>query len=551
MERPALPWAKPRFEIALLVLVAVAALLPVYPGNTQDVSRLCLAREVLQGHLTIEPCASKTLDHAIYNGREYSDKAPGLSFIALPIVWAVGLHGPPGMGHSEKSEAKLWTIRLVASGLAFLALAFLIGRVSEGIAPGYGAAALVAFALGTYVCPLAATTFDHVLAGAFVFGGFLLAWSRRYLLAGLAVALAVDTNYLCGLLAIVIAAYVLSAGWRPLLRFALGSIVPLALLGAYDWAAFGSPFHLSYRYVSNRYSESQSGGFFGIGVPNAHAVEQVFVGSRGILVASPVIVAAVVGLFLLGRRYRGEAIVCGVAFGLLVLANCGYFLPYGGTHVGPRFLVPSLPFVALGLAPAFARWFRTTAVLAAVSILSMATLTDRPETDDLGVRPDPRRREAPLGKRSVRDQRPALGLGRPPRIGPACLPRLRSRVRSRDLRRSLGSSRALANSAVGAHEHGPSLGINPFTPYGYGHPSATDSPCEKRPRVSKSVDTKGHFASSAAKKNPSNVVAPAVPGSRSSMMRTTSPMNALRGRFVLTMRSGAICRGRSSRSERR
>jgi hypothetical protein len=43
--------------------------------------------------------------------------------------------------------------------------------------------------------------------------------------------------------------------------------------------------------------------------------------------------------------------------------------------VGPRFLVPSLPFIALGLGPAFARWFRTTAVLAAFSIVSMATLT--------------------------------------------------------------------------------------------------------------------------------------------------------------------------------
>jgi hypothetical protein len=58
-----------------------------------------------------------------------------------------------------------------------------------------------------------------------------------------------------------------------------------------------------------------------------------------------------------------------------VLANLGYFLPYGGTFVGPRFLVPSLPFIALGLGPAFARWFRTTAVLAAFSIVAMAMLT--------------------------------------------------------------------------------------------------------------------------------------------------------------------------------
>ena len=210
VERPALPWAKPRFEIALLVLVAFAALLPVYPGNTQDVSRLCLSRAVLHGQLTIHPCAKKSLDKAIYDGREYSDKAPGLAFLAVPVVWAVQLNGPPGVNHSDTAQLKVWTIRFVVSGLAFLLLAFLVGRVSEGIAPGYGGAALVAFALGTYVAPLAATTFDHVLAGAFAFGGFVLAWSHRYVLAGLAMALAVDMNYLGGLIAIIVAAYVLS-----------------------------------------------------------------------------------------------------------------------------------------------------------------------------------------------------------------------------------------------------------------------------------------------------------------------------------------------------
>src|SRR5262249_50236459 len=153
------------------------------------------------------------------HGREYSDKAPGLSFLAVPIVWAVGLAGPPGFSHTETAQAKLWTIRLFVSGLAFLALAFLVGRGSEGIAPGNGGAALVAFSLGTYVCPLAATSLDHVLAGSFAFGGFLLAWSRRYVLAGLALALAVDTNYVSGLIALIVAAYVLSFGWRPLVRF--------------------------------------------------------------------------------------------------------------------------------------------------------------------------------------------------------------------------------------------------------------------------------------------------------------------------------------------
>ncbi len=33
----------------------------------------------------------------------------------------------------------------------------------------------------------------------------------------------------------------------------------------------------------------------------------------------------------------------------------GYFLPYGGVSPGPRFFIPAVPFLAVGLAPAFAR----------------------------------------------------------------------------------------------------------------------------------------------------------------------------------------------------
>jgi Glycosyltransferase family 87 len=375
-----LPWQAPRHEKLLLVLVSLVVLTVVSAPNTQDVSRLCLSRAIVAGHLSNDHClAGRTEDLSLYRGHLYSNKAPGLSVIEIVPAELVRL--PDSRGWDYKGDLRLWLVRLLTSGLAFVVCVFLVGRVSEGLAPGYGGAVLVTFALGTQMSSLGVANFSHVPVAALGFGAFLLLWARRPLPAGLCAGLAVATEYDMAAVLLVLAAYVARLGKRPLAGYALGALPGVILVAAYDWAAFGAPWHNPLSYSDNSLRAQEDSGLLGIHAPTLHATGQVFLGDRGLLLVSPVSVLAAAGLVFLWRRgMRPEALVCAAVTVLFTAAECGYFTPYGGRAPGPRFLVAALPFLFLGLGPAFARWRTLATVLAGISILaSLAVMLSWPE----------------------------------------------------------------------------------------------------------------------------------------------------------------------------
>jgi hypothetical protein len=367
-----LPWSRPRHELLLLLLVAAAALSPVYVVSSQDISRLCLSKALTAGRLTIGACAGHEVDQARYRGRTYSDKAPGMSVLAVPAAEAVGLPMPSRWRFGR--DPRVWAVRVLTGGVAFVLLAFAVGRVSEGLRRTTGGAALVTFALATVVGAMAATTFDHVTAGALGFAAFLCAWGRRDRTAGLLAGGALVVEYQAAIIVAIVACYVALAGARPLLRYLLGVVPGALVLGAYDWAAFGSPLHPSYRYVANRYAAEQATGLFGISMPRWHSADLVLFADRGLLVASPVLLAALYGLVLLARRHPFEAVTCTAVFVAFLFLEFGYFLPYGGVSPGPRFLIPAIPFLALGLGPSFARRPLVTSLLAIASLIASTAL---------------------------------------------------------------------------------------------------------------------------------------------------------------------------------
>ena len=364
-------------EWLVLALIALSTLAVINPLNAQDVPRVGLSRSILErGSVDIDPYALNTSDRARRDGHWYSDKAPGVSFLALPTV--AGLEAADRLAGSSgglpvwRRVGHIWLIRVLTGGLGLLAAAALLGRVAEGLRPGYGAAVAITYALGTIAGPLGVTTFEHDVAAALSFGGFAVALGgrRSALAAGALAGAAVLVEYQAGLIAVALAVYVaVRRGRAALLRFCLGGAPAALALGAYNWAAFGSPFHLSYKYVSNQFTDRQREGFFGIGAPSAHGARLLFLDGKGLLVVSPVLLAASVGLVLLWRRgHRAEATLCAAVAVIFCFVDMGYFEPYGGLSPGPRFFAPALPFLALGLVEAYRRQPVLTGALALWSV---------------------------------------------------------------------------------------------------------------------------------------------------------------------------------------
>jgi hypothetical protein len=367
-------------RVLLATTILFAALSFAYGEGWPDVSRLALTQSVAyDGSLRIDRFARQTEDRADFGGHSYSDKAPGVSFLALPSLEVA--RGLGAVGPLERrlgvwlDRWLLWTLRVLTGGVAFAAAVVLVGVAARRVAPETATLVAATVALATMALPMAATVFSHVAAGSLAFGAFLLCWRggpRAWPAAGAAAGAAFVFEYQAALAAAIVFVYLVARtrSARAAALYVAGAAPFVAALGVYNAEAFGSPLHFSYRYESATFQQQHT-GFFGLSVPSLHSLAHTLFGKRGLFVVSPVLLLAVVGLVLLWRRgLRAEAAAAGAVVVAFVILAAGYFDPYGGLSPGPRYFAPALPFLALGLPEAYRRWPLQTAGLAGVSLLA-------------------------------------------------------------------------------------------------------------------------------------------------------------------------------------
>lgn len=361
-------------EWAFGALLTFCVIYFIMPLGSNDQSRWDMVYALIHGTAIIDQHAHNTIDISLYHGHYYSPRTIGLSIVATPVLWLLGhvvsLDQPATISYTRQVYIlDLFTVFPAAIAVALFFRRF-IARLRPELAKSplpYVAAG--AFALATLEYPYSEFFISHVYGGALLFIAFYLLYRARsventapwLIVAGLLAGLGVITEYLAALIAAILCGYILlafTASWatriKSLALFVAGTLPSVAILGWYNWFAFGNPFYMSYGFVvGQQFQKGQHTGFFGLTLPTPGNIWEILVYPRGLLMESPWLILLPLGFYFWYRsgRARLEALVAILSSVIYILAVASYFLPMGGDYVvGPRLLVPVLPFLCLGLA---------------------------------------------------------------------------------------------------------------------------------------------------------------------------------------------------------
>jgi hypothetical protein len=359
-------------------------------NSPTPVSRLDLLHALAnEGRVRLDTYAGNTSDVSLWKGSYYSDKAPGTVVLAAPAFFAarwllafVGIQLDSSRGWLVSSWiACAGSLALAASAGGVACYAWLCRYVTHRIA----LVTALAIFLGGMPLPYSTMLFSHALVAGFL---SIAIWAidaapggrslGRDILGGCCAGWALACEYTAGLIVGVLIAWIFSLSKRRAIFFCAAMIVPLLSIPLYSWACFGTPLILPYSLQAS-FPEMRQ-GLYAIKWPDAaNAVRLLFLPCRGLFFWSPFLLLWLWGAKKVFRLSGVLFLVTCLAPAIQIVVISGRVWDWqAGPTVGPRYLTPILPFVALPCALAMMQKPVLGRVLAVCSIALMvlATITN-------------------------------------------------------------------------------------------------------------------------------------------------------------------------------
>jgi hypothetical protein len=365
--------AMSRHLVWLLVSLALVSVFPYFGAinNPNENARIWMTRAIVEHHeLEIGRVSAEwgyVNDKAVMNGRIYSGKAPGTSFVGVPIYFvATKVAKLAGEAPLSKRTITLW-LRLFGVALPMSLFLYAFSRWAERVTGSEAARDLLvaALGLGTMLYPYGVLFVGHGLAAALAFSGFMLLQSEprsgarpgRLAAAGALVALSVVFEYQVIFAAVPLAVYAIARHRRRAALFALGTVPAIVALGAYHTAVFGKPWEVPFSHLENPTFAAlhNDAKLFGLQLPSLDALGTIlFSPSLGLFAFSPFLLAGLAGAAWIVRRgARAEGATILAVTALMVFFLAGVPNWHAGWCVGPRYIAVVAPFLAGGLALAW------------------------------------------------------------------------------------------------------------------------------------------------------------------------------------------------------
>ncbi|MBI2137366.1 hypothetical protein HYU12_02495 [Candidatus Woesearchaeota archaeon] len=311
-----------------------------------------------------------TKDRVFYNGHFYSDKAPGLVFLAVPVYFALHLLDVPLF-----SPAGIFSVNLVVAFFSALLVAFFFDALKYFVSSWKQRVFLcVALGLATGVVVYSGVFVSHNVAAFFIFASFYFVLryvrERRLLsylvLAGLfgGVAVVVEYPSLILLFFIFLYAFVSSPDKRKLFVMPAAAVPFILLLLLYNLSITGnvlvSPYHYLHNWDGSPFSAGENTPSLSrITLPRLSSM--LFAGPvpretgiyiRGLFVYSPFLLLSFFSLV----RFRREALFV-AAFAFFSLFYLSLTEVTGGCNYVNRYLIPVVPFLLVIIASVFGSRF--------------------------------------------------------------------------------------------------------------------------------------------------------------------------------------------------